>query len=105
MSALALDDDLAVQRTQFDLAKVSASPVNFLGDQSRALQASAGSALRNVFASVDADRRRSGIEIGLEHGKAVLEPTSRLVLGIASLGESPRRELDNLAARIAPNNG
>src|SRR5208283_3961889 len=35
--ALALDDDLAMLRAQFDLANVSPRAVNFLGDQSGAL--------------------------------------------------------------------
>jgi hypothetical protein len=37
--SLALDDDLAVPRAQFDLANVSARVVNLLGDQGRALWA------------------------------------------------------------------
>ena len=43
-------------RAQFDLANVSACPINLLGDQGRALQTVARSALRDVFAAVDANR-------------------------------------------------
>jgi hypothetical protein len=60
---LALDDDLAAQKAQFDLANVTARAVNLLGDQRRAIQASASLALHNVFASVDAKSRRRGIEV------------------------------------------
>ena len=67
--ALAFDDDLAVRRAQFDLADVAASSIDFFSDQGRALQAAARSARRNVSASVDADGRGRGIEIGLKHSK------------------------------------
>ena len=66
---LALDDELAVRRAQFDLANVTPSGIDFFSDQGRALQAAARSARRNVSASVDADGRRLGIEIGLKHSK------------------------------------
>jgi hypothetical protein len=36
-STLALDDDLAVQRAQFDLANVAASSIDLLRNQGRAL--------------------------------------------------------------------
>ena len=64
---LALDDDLAVLRAQLDLANVPARTVNFLGDQRRALWASASFAPRTVAASVDANSRRRRFEIGLQH--------------------------------------
>jgi hypothetical protein len=37
-SSLTLDDDLAMPRAQFDLPNVSASSIDFFGDQSRALE-------------------------------------------------------------------
>jgi len=58
-----------VRRAQFDLADVAASSIDFFSDQGRALQAAARSARRNVSASVDADGRGRGIEIGLKHSK------------------------------------
>jgi hypothetical protein len=64
---LALDDDLAVQRAQFDLANVAASGIDLLRNQGRALGASARFARRNIAASVDANGRGSGIEIRLKH--------------------------------------
>jgi hypothetical protein len=70
-STLALDDDLAVQQAQFDLANVAASGIDFLRDQVRALQAVVCSARRNVFASVDANGCRRGVEIGLKHRRDV----------------------------------
>ena len=65
--ALPLDDDLAVPFAGFDLANVSARAVNLLGDQGRALTAVGFFASRNVFASVDANFCRCGIEVGLKH--------------------------------------
>lgn len=56
-------------QTQFDLANMTTRAVNLLGDQGRAAWASAGFALRNIFAAVNANFCRSGIEIGLEHEK------------------------------------
>jgi hypothetical protein len=41
-NTLALDDDLAVPRAQFDLTNVTAHAVNLLGDQGRAGKAGAG---------------------------------------------------------------
>jgi hypothetical protein len=64
---LALDDDSAVPRAQFDLANVSARAVNLFGNQSCALSASAFLASRDVSASVDANFCRSRIEVGLQH--------------------------------------
>jgi hypothetical protein len=49
-SRLALDDDLAMLRAQFDLANVTTGSIDLLRDQSRALQATASFALRNVAA-------------------------------------------------------
>jgi hypothetical protein len=74
---LALDDDLAVALAQFDLANVSARAVNLLGDQSRALDAAARFALRNVAASVDAKSRGRGIEIGLKHKRMMCLDAAR----------------------------
>src|SRR5271155_5558086 len=65
--SLALDDDLAVQRAQFELANVTASGVGLFGDHGRALQAASGLALCNVFAKVDSDCRRHRIEVRLKH--------------------------------------
>src|SRR5208282_401495 len=42
-----------------------------LGDQCCALQAAAGSARRNVFASVNANGCRRGIEVGLKHARMI----------------------------------
>lgn len=53
--ALALNDDFAVLRAQFDFSDVSARAVNLLGDQSRAFRAAARYALRHVSASMDAN--------------------------------------------------
>jgi len=66
-SPLALDDDLAVQRTQFDLADVTASGIDFLSDQRCALKATARSALRNEFAAVNTNFCRCGVEVRLKH--------------------------------------
>jgi hypothetical protein len=78
---LALDDDLAVVRAQFDLSNVTARAVNLLGDQSRALQAAGLLALRDVAASMDAEGLRLGIEIGLEHKREVKDcPDCTLVM-------------------------
>ncbi len=66
-SPLALDDDSAMLRAQFDLANVTASGIDLFSDQGRALLAVACSARRNVSASVDANCRRRGIEVGFEH--------------------------------------
>ncbi len=64
---LALDDDLAVERAQFDLANVTTSSIDLLRNQSRAHLAVACSERRNVSASVDADCCRRRIEIRLQH--------------------------------------
>src|SRR5208337_645890 len=64
---LPLDNNFAVQQTQFDLPNVTTSHIRLLGDQRCALQAAAGSARRNVFASVYANGCRRGIEVGLKH--------------------------------------
>jgi hypothetical protein len=56
-----------VPPAQLDLAAVAAGNVNLLCSQSRARQANAGLAFGNVAATMDADGRRSGIEIGLKH--------------------------------------
>jgi len=64
---LALDDDFAVQRAQFDLANMTTSGIDLFRNQSRAPRASASFAPRNVAASMDANGRRRGIEIGLQH--------------------------------------
>jgi hypothetical protein len=58
---------LAVQRTQFDLANVTASSIDLLRNQRRALETASRSALRNVFAAVDANGCRRRVEIGLQH--------------------------------------
>ncbi len=75
--SLALDDDLAVLRAQFDLSNVTASSIDLLRDQRRALQAAACPARRNVAASVDANCRRSGIEVRLKHTRAAQTVTLR----------------------------
>jgi hypothetical protein len=64
---LALDNDLAVERAQFDLPNVTASDVNLFRDQRCALQAATGLALRNVLAAMYHNRSRCGIEVWLEH--------------------------------------
>jgi hypothetical protein len=65
-SLLALDDDLAMPLTQFDLAKVTASGIDLLRDEGRAPRAVAGSARRDGSASVNAEllsaRDRSSVE-------------------------------------------
>jgi hypothetical protein len=66
-SPLALGDDLAVLRAQFDLANVSASSIDLFRNQGRALKAAARTARRNVAASMDANGRRRGIAVRLEH--------------------------------------
>jgi hypothetical protein len=66
-STFALDDDFAVQRAQFDLANVSAGAVNLLGYLGRALQTTASFVLQDAAASVDANRRRFGVEVRLKH--------------------------------------
>jgi hypothetical protein len=70
--ALALDDDLAMQRAEFDLANVTTSSIDLLRNQRRALVATACSARRNVFASVNANGGRRGVEIGLKHKRCLL---------------------------------
>ncbi len=65
--ALALDDDLAVLRAQFDLSNVTPCRVCLLGDEGRALQAGSSLALRYVSARMNANGRRSGIKIWLKH--------------------------------------
>jgi hypothetical protein len=75
---LALDDDFAVQRAQFDLANVPARAVNLLGDQGRALRAAASFASRHVPASVDANGRWRGVEIGLEHERMMCLDAARI---------------------------
>jgi hypothetical protein len=77
---LALDDDFAMRRAQFDLANVSAGAVNLRGDHGRALQTSASFALRDVAASVDADRCRSGVEVRLKHAFRRRETVAELLL-------------------------
>jgi hypothetical protein len=72
-SAFPLDHNFAVKRAQLDLPNVTASNIGLFGDKGGALQAAAGLALRNVFAAVNEDRCRCGIEVRLEH-----EPTMRL---------------------------
>jgi hypothetical protein len=52
---------------QFDLANMSASTIDLLRNQGRALRAVARSARRNISAPVDANGRWFGIEIGLQH--------------------------------------
>jgi hypothetical protein len=74
--SLALDD-FSVQRAQFDLANVAARAVSLLSDQSRALQAAARSALRNVFAAVDANFCQSGIEVRLKHKRMMCLDAAR----------------------------
>jgi len=64
---LALDDHHAVQRAQFDLPNVTASNIGLLGDHRRALQAATGLALQNVFAAMNLNRSRCGVEVWLEH--------------------------------------
>jgi hypothetical protein len=49
---------------QFNLANVPASGINFFGDQRRPFGASAW---RSVAATIDANGRRRGIEVRLEH--------------------------------------
>ena len=68
-SPLALDDDVAVQRAQFDLAKVTASGIDLFRNQGRAFSAVACSTRRSVAASVYANGRWFGIEIGLQHSE------------------------------------
>jgi hypothetical protein len=63
-SPLALDDDMAVLQAQLDLTDVTASGIDLFRDQSRALQAAASFALRDVAASVNADGRGFGIASG-----------------------------------------
>ena len=66
---LARNDDLAVPQAQFDLSNVSASAVNFLGDESRSLLASELFTPRIVSAPMNANGRRRGIEIWLKHDR------------------------------------
>ena len=66
-SPLALNDDVALLRHKFDLANVTASGIDLLRNRGRAPRASASFAPRNVAASVDANRCRRGIKIGLQH--------------------------------------
>jgi hypothetical protein len=75
-SPLALDDDLAVPLTQFDLAHVTASGIDLLRDQVRALWASASLASRYVPARIDANGRRRGVEIGLKDNWRIALPPS-----------------------------
>lgn len=68
---LPLDNNSAMPQTQFDLPNVTTSHIRLLSDQCCALQAAAGSARRNVFASVDPNGCRRGIEVGLEHARMI----------------------------------
>jgi hypothetical protein len=68
---LPLDNNFAVRQTQFDLPNVTTRHIRLLGDQCRALQAAAGSARRNVFASVDANGCRRWIEVRLKHARMI----------------------------------
>jgi hypothetical protein len=81
--SLALDDDFAVRRAQFNLANVTTSGIDLLRNQHRALETTARSALRNVFAAVDANFCGRGVEIGLEHVRA-LRPSGCAVGGWSS---------------------
>ena len=65
-STLALDNDVAVPRAQFDLPSLLA-PVNLLGNQGRARPASPDLTLRNITASMNAERCCCGIEVRLKH--------------------------------------
>lgn len=67
---LALDDDLAVRHSQFDLADVTASIADLLRNQRRAFVTTVRSELRNVFAAVDANGRGGGTEVGSQHAWA-----------------------------------
>src|SRR5260370_38887611 len=58
---LALDDDLAVLRAQFDLSNVTPCPVCLLGEEGRGLQAGSGLALLYALARMNANRRRCGL--------------------------------------------
>jgi hypothetical protein len=64
---LALDDDLAVPRAQFDLPNVSAGAINLLGNKSRAGWTSTSFASRNVAAAVDPNSRCFGIKVRFKH--------------------------------------
>jgi len=68
---LPLDNNFAVRQTQFDLPNVTTRHIRFLGDQCCALQAAAGSARRNVFATVNANGCRRWIEVGLKHARMI----------------------------------
>jgi hypothetical protein len=70
-TTLPLDNNFAVQQTQFDLPSVTTSHIRLFGDQCCALQAAAGAATRNVFASVDANGCRRWIEVGLKHARMI----------------------------------
>jgi hypothetical protein len=74
--SFARDDNFAVLRAQFDLANVTASGIDLLRDQRRALETTTRSALRNVFASVNANFCRRGVEVGLQHTRSTLEALS-----------------------------
>jgi len=78
-SPLALDNDIAVPRAQFDLSNVSAGGVNLLGDQRRALPGSGRFAFRDVAASMDAESRWCGIEIGLQQISVLTGSSQRSV--------------------------
>src|ERR1700735_3479439 len=65
--ALASDNNFAMLRAQFDLPNMTARGIDLLRNQSRAHQAVACSAPRNIAASVNTDFYRRRIEIGLQH--------------------------------------
>jgi hypothetical protein len=71
---------LAVPLAEFDLSNVTTRRIYLFRYQRRAVQAGARFARRDVFASVDANGRRGGIEIGLKHALkliAVLDATDQ----------------------------
>jgi hypothetical protein len=59
----ALDDDLAIERAQFDLPNMAASGIDLFGDESRAFRATASFAQRNAAASVNANFWRRGMSL------------------------------------------
>lgn len=87
-SALAADDDFAVLRAQFDLSNMTASRVRLLGDQGRALWASSRLAARHVPARMNANRRRSGVEVRLKHETAARR--SSVLFGVTCAPRSTR---------------
>ena len=60
----ALDNNIAVPLAQLDLANMAAGAVNLLSYESRARQASALFAFRDVPIATDSDSRGRGIEVG-----------------------------------------